>query len=734
MKKILLGGFVLCGCFCFSGGEIYAADISSSSSKNSDDSKNSDETNISFLNSNETEYKNDVVVCRGNVIVVYNKKIISADQILFDEKNDVIEAEGNVIMKDELGNAYFADSFQAKQNFKSGRALNLKIISQDKTRLAAETCSIVDGEYLLENVVFTPCYECTRSGALTWQLKSKTVTFNPKNYTSYQSAIIESYGVPVLYIPYLSHVSSNIKRKSGFLVPKFSYTSQQGFSLLLPYLFSISDSQELIFKPILTSKIGHVPWIYYGWRFPNGEFSIDASLTGTKSIDKQDPDEKIQKIKRSGYRGHIFAKFRYELDDNWRTGFDVNLASDRYYLKRFSFFDKVDRTLESRVYLEGFHGRNYTMMKSSMYQSEDLDAAPNLLPMLEHRHYFQVFGGTLNFDTAFMNMIFKDGRLSQKYVCNPSWYKEILMPGGHIFEFNTVLSVQGLKVKEENQSDYNSYFQAMPQLNLTWKWPLLVETPLHNLVFTPIAGTSIAGNKKYYDAFETPFDEINESNVFSNNRSISPYNIDSGKRYFYGFHANGYHGAKNIYHFALGQSFELTEPQKHLESSGLKYKKSNIVGVLDIFFNQNLTLSSSGSYSQQNKHFDRIEAGANYSDETFSAGVMGFRGKQCSYNPFKIQKDFIDEKISEKKYKGIVFNAGYKISSRTQLNCGIVLGNRFEDKSNSGKLKLLKRGVSVNFGNECTKVFLQYERENKRGGDLHPETTFRVVVQLKKLG
>lgn len=713
MKKILCRGLILSSIFF--GGTVSAADIS-------------------FLNSDETEYKNDVVVCRGNVIMVYNKKIISADMMSFDEKNDVIKAEGNVIMKDEFGNAYFADSFQAKQNFKSGRASNLKIITLDKTRLASDNSFIVDGEYLLKNVIFTPCYECTESGSLTWQLKAKTVTFNPENYTKYQNAVLEAYNIPTLYVPYLTHVSSNIKRKSGFLTQKFSFSSQQGFSLLIPYLFSISDSQELILKPIITSRIGHVPWIYYGWRFPHGEFSIDASLTGTKSINKQDPDEKIQKIKRSGYRGHIFSKFRYELNNNWQMGFNINLASDRYYLKRFSFFDRVDRTLESKVYLEGFHGRNYTMMKSSMYQSENLDVAPNLLPMFEHRHYFQVFGGTFNFDTAFINMIFKDGRFSQKYICSPCWYKEILMPGGHILEVNAVLSMQGLKVKEKTRSDYNSYFQARPQLNLTWKWPLLIETPLHNLIFTPVLGTSLSGNKKYYDAFETPFDEINESNVFSNNRSISPYNIDSGKRYFYGFHANGYHGTKNIYHLALGQSFELTEPQKHLESSGLKYKKSNIVGVLDVFFNQNLNFSSSGSYSQQNKCFDRIEARINYNDEKFSAGMMGFRGKQYSYNSFKIQQNSIDEKNSEKKYKGIAFNAGYKINPRTQLNCGIVLGNRLKDESNSGKLKLLKHEVSINFGNECTKVFVQYERENKRGADLHPETTFKVVVQLKKLG
>ncbi len=718
MKKFLFGLFILCNVFF---------------------EKESCAADISFLNSNETEYKNNLIECRGNVIIVYNQKIISADKVCFDEKNDLITSEGNVIMKDEFGNAYFADSFQIKQNFKSGQASNLKIITQDKTRLAAETCRIVDNEYLLENVIFTPCYECTESGSLTWQLKAEEITFNPKNYTTYRNAVLEAYEVPVLYTPYLSHVSSNVRRKSGFLIPKFSYTSQQGFSLLIPYLFSISDSQELIFKPIITSRIGHVPWIYYGQRFLHGEFSLDASLTNTKSIDKRNSNEKTRKIERSGYRGHVFSKLRYELNNHWRTGLDINLTSDRYYLKRFSFFDEIDRTLESKVYLEGFNGRNYTMAKSSVYQSEYMDAAPNLFPMLEHRHYFQLLDGTLNFNTAFINMDFKDGRISQKYICNPTWYKEMLLPGGHIFEVNAVLSMQGLKVKEERRSDYDSYFQAMPQLNLTWKWPLYVETPLHNLIFTPIVGTSISENKKYFDAFENPFDEINDSNVFSNNRSISPYNIDSGKRYFYGFHANGYCNARNVYHLAMGQSYELTEPRRRLESSGMKYKKSSIVAALDIFFNPNLAFSSNGSYSQQNNKFDRLEVGLNYNDGKFSANIMGFKGKQSFYNPFAIRQNFINENNSEKKYKGMTFNTSYRVNPRTRFNYGIVLGNRndvmsFADKSNSGKLKLLKHGFSMNFENECTKVFVQCERENKHGGDLHPETTFRVIIQLKNLG
>lgn len=694
---------------------------------------------ISILNSKETEYKDNVVICNGNVLVVYDKKIISADKMSFDEKTDVLKATGNVIVKDELGNTYFANSFQAGKNFKSGHAVDLKIITPDKTRLAVNDCTIVDGEYLLKDVIFTPCYECTESGSLTWQLKAETVTFNPENYTTYQDVIFEAYDIPVLYTPYLSHVSSNLKRKSGFLKPSYSFASQVGLGITIPYLFSISDSQELIFKPILTSKIGHVLWIYYGFRFPNGEFSIDTSLTGTKSVDKKEQNEQVKKIKHSGYRGHFFSKLCYDINNNWRAGFDINWVSDMYYLKRFPFFEDPDRTLESKIYLEGFHGRNYTMMKSSMFQSEFIEAAPKLLPIIEHSHYFQIFGGTLNVSTAFINQYFKHGRISQKYICNPSWYKETLFPGGHILEINAVLAMQGLKVNEKDKSDYNSYSQALPQINLIWKWPLFIDSSLHNLIFTPLVGTSLAGNKKHYDVFENPFDEVNISNIFSNNRSISPYNVESGKRIFYGFHLDGYNSSKNIYHLALGESFELTEPRKRLDCSGLKYKRSSLVGALDIFFNSNLTFSSSASYSRQYGRFTQIEAGINYSNAVFSANIMGFKGKQCLYDPFKFKQTEIDESKAEAKYKGVSFNTSYIINSRTQISCGLVLGNRSDqielmDRKDSGRLKLLKYGAALHFENECSKVSIRYDRENKRGGDLHPEQTFRVVIHLKKLG
>jgi hypothetical protein len=189
---------------------------------------------------------------------------------------------------------------------------------------------------------------------------------------------------------------------------------------------------------------------------------------------------------------------------------------------------------------------------------------------------------------------------------------------------------------------------------------------------------------------------------------------------------------------ALGESFELTEPLDRVESSGLKHKRSNLIGVLDVFFDSNLSFSSNGSYSRKRNRFDKIELGLNYSDEKLDTNIMWFKGKQNSYNPFDIKQNKKNRDNFEKKYKGIMVNASYKFSPRTQLTCGITFGNRNEANADSKKiddnLKLLKHRVGLHFENECAKAFIQYERENKRGEDLRPETTFKFIIRLKKFG
>ncbi|MDR1561447.1 MAG: LPS assembly protein LptD, partial [Holosporaceae bacterium] len=582
---------------------------------------------ITFVNSDNTKYTKNSIYCDGNVIIVHCGRIISADKISYNRNKQVITSTGNVIIKDEKQNTYFMDSLCVSKNFKTGNAKNIKIIMQDKSRLAATECTINAGKFELKNVIYSPCYECTELGELTWQIKSYSVIFDPEEDTTYESAEFDLFGTALLYAPYFSHASSNIKKKSGFLPPRLGLSSKSGFGVCPQYLYLISDSQELILKPIITSKIGNVGWVYYGFRFPHGEFNVDTSITDTRSIDNEvgnDDYEKksIQKIRSSGYRGHIFSKLRYEINNTWRCSSDINLASDRYYLKKFPFMRNTDRALESNAKLEGFDGDNYTLVKTAMFQAEPSQCVPRVLPVIERNYSSDFFYGTFHLDSSFMHLDFNNHRSSQKAMSNASWNKKILLPMGNIFDIACILSVSGLRVSEKEKSTYDSSLSVIPQINCFWQWPLIISSKELDTIFTPIFGMIIASNKKHKNVFEEPFCEINDVNLFEGNRFFASYNIDSGKRMCYGAKLAGYKDGESLYRFIIGRSTELSTISDKLEATGLKHKHSNIVTSADVFLLDELTLTANGSFSTHRKKWLKIETGLCFSNGIFDFDLM----------------------------------------------------------------------------------------------------------------
>lgn len=686
---------------------------------------------IYFINSDETTYVNNYVYCKGNVVVMYCGKILSADNLSYDQKKEIVCASGNIIIKDEMKNVYLLDSIIIEKNFTSGSGENIKIIMSDKSRLAAKRIIIKNKKFELSNVIYTPCYECLIENELTWKIKSRTVTFDPNSCIEYTDSEFDFLGQTILYLPHLSHPSPKIKRKTGFLTPKFSMSDKSGFSIIPRYFISISDYQELILKPIITTKIGSVGWLYYGNRFKNGEFYIDTSITGTKSVNNYYTDKEnqkfVEKIQRSGYRGHIFSKMKYEINDVWRCGFDINLASDRYYLKRFPFLESPNRILESKIILEGFDGCNYTSIKTSMFQSEDMDILPKVIPIIERNYYTDLFGGTINIDTMFLNLDFPNARSAQKLSSNISWSKEFMMPNGSILDFKGLVSFRAMKVKEREKTNYDSCTYMAPQITASWRWPLLFTyNNTFSTIITPIVGVVIASTKKHFDAFEDPFCEINDINIMEGSRAISPYNIDYGNRLCYALKFSSYIKGKNILQFLIGRSTELSSLSKKLDATGLKYKNSNIITSLDMYLSDDITFLVKGSYSTKTSQWLKLESGLCFAYKKFETDILAFNGDQYYFNPFAKDIETISDEKKVQSYKGYMANFGWKATKSTKLKAGIAFDNVHN--------KIVKHNIGFELKNECTYFEISLERTNYHHGDLKPDSNVRIAIHLKNLG
>lgn len=700
------------------------------------------DNNIYLINADEANYVGDNVFCCGNVVIVYQDHIISADQISFNKKKENIIAKGNVILKDDNQNVCFFDYLRINKEFKSGEGKNIKIIMNDRSRLAANHCILRDRKFELIEAVYTPCYKCVSiNNQLTWQVKAEKVWADLDDSIEYKNLTFEVLGAPILCVPYVTTPSPKIKRKSGFLAPRFSISSKQGIAFMPQFFWNISNNQDLIIKPIFTQKIGSVAWAYYGHKFQKGELSIDASITGTKSAKKVNSNDNnnngdqnasenskyVKKILKSGYRGHIFSNFRYQFDEIWRCSSSINLTSDKYYLKRFPFLRNNDRVLESNVMLEGFDDNNYTLLKTCMFQTNvEKDEAPKAIPIIERNFEKEVFDGTLNIDTIFMNLYFNHHREARKVACNISWSKEFLGPFGHLLDIRFLAALKMLKVFEREKSTYDSFFDATPQISVIWKWPLVTNIKQLNLnmVITPIFGIICGGNKKHIDVFEEQMTELNAINLFEGGKSISPYNIDYGSRICYGTKVSVYEkNGKNLAQFIIGKITDITDVVQKPEATGLKYKNSDIVTALDIFISDNFTFTSNANYSSRKEKWTKYRYGIQASYEYFDADFMIFKGRQCSYNPFFVGTKDLD---MEEKYRGSMIDVGFKPNKRWRINGNLTFGSK--------ENRLIKYGMGLAYSNECAKIEMAIEQTKYKRGDLKPETSLWLVVSLKNFG
>ncbi|PIQ95879.1 MAG: hypothetical protein COV67_12530, partial [Nitrospinae bacterium CG11_big_fil_rev_8_21_14_0_20_56_8] len=180
-----------------------------------------------------------LIVATGNVEVVYGERTLLADKITYNQKSDIVVADGNVSMTDVSGKVLLGDKMEITGDLKDGVIYNIGLVLEDKSRVAGAGARRSDGTITeVSKAVYSPCNLCADdpSAAPLWQLKSvRVIHDSEQKQVSYRNAWLEIYGIPVAYTPYLSHPDPTVKRRSGFLAPSISTSSDLGFRLNTPY-------------------------------------------------------------------------------------------------------------------------------------------------------------------------------------------------------------------------------------------------------------------------------------------------------------------------------------------------------------------------------------------------------------------------------------------------------------------------------------------------------------------
>jgi len=363
------------------------------------------------------DYTNNTVAAVGNVQIYYGGATIEADQVIYDQKTKRLRAEGNVRLTEPDGKITYGQLIDLTDDYRDGFVDSLRLETPDDTRFAAARADRAKGNYtVLQNGVYTACEPCKDNPKKPplWQVQAARIIHDESEKMLYfEDARIEFFGVPLAYVPFMSTPDPTVKRKSGFLFPSISNTTQYGYAVEPSYFWAIAPNRDLTVATLLSTKQGALLQGQYRERLLDGSYSIKAA--GIFQADpgyfagRDGPDSPTA----STFRGAIQTAGQFAITDKWVWGWTGFLATDSQFVYDYQFkqiagkFDPfqsgVVAEAVSQLYLSGAGARSYFDVRSMYYygfsEVDNQAQLPIIHPVLDYSNVLgqQVLGGELSY-------------------------------------------------------------------------------------------------------------------------------------------------------------------------------------------------------------------------------------------------------------------------------------------------------------------------------------------------
>ncbi|HYD71291.1 LPS-assembly protein LptD [Azospirillum sp.] len=540
-----------------------------------------------------------VVTARGNVELSQGARTVRADTINYNQRTKVVTASGNIRLVEPSGDIVFADYAELTDDMRDAFIDNIRVLMTDNSRMAGTEGERREGRITRVNRgVYSPCELCKEDPTRppVWQVRAVRVVHDAEaKEVRYKDAVLEMFGVPIAYTPYLSHPDPSVDRKSGILAPHAGSNSDLGLFLRVPYYIDIAPDQDATVEVGGYSKQGLLLGGEYRKRFERGSLQLNGSITRGEipnGIGAGAP-------KDTRWRGHFFGKGLFEIDETWRWGFDVKRASDPLYLRRY--YDVREDVLTSRAFVEGFRGRSYAALNAYSFQDlryGNVVPEPLVLPLAQWNALGEpgsLLGGRWSLDTSVLGITRRqrDGRSMQRFAIQPGWQREIISNAGFVTTVSASVLAAGYHATNNSRSfftpgdpDNATRFRLFPQAQIMVRYPFVRNGENASQLIEPIVALTTATNVRrdrgipIEDSLDVEFDE---TNLFLPNRWPGIDRLEGGTRIAYGFRTGYYGYNTGSATLLFGQSYRLAgRGGDYPNGSGLEDRFSDYVGRLDL--------------------------------------------------------------------------------------------------------------------------------------------------------
>lgn len=718
------------------------------------------------------DFDNDTISAIGNVEIRYAGYTLYANQVTLDRKKGEFRALKGARLYEPDGNVAVAEEIVLSDDFRDGFLAGLRVDTIQRTRFAAESAERIGGETtVFHNGVYTACYSCLArpDRPPTWQIKARKIVHNKtEQVVYYEDPRIEFWGVPVAYLPFLSHPDPTVRRKSGILVPDVIFSNLLGAGIRVPYFRTLGPSRDITVAVTPLTRQGVLGDVAYRQRLVNGAYSIRAA-----GIWQADPGAFEMTSGNRRFRGAVGSEGKFYINPRWWWGWETTVTTDRSFLRDYKQDNGSDETAISTLYLTGLGVRNYVDVRGYGFRvlQEDYDSdvvldppspfspvgsdlqrkQPIVHPVMDYDGVLDssVAGGELAwrlnltslsraetdafgaFDNGVLEPRFRgiEGTFSRTSG-EATWRRRFVDPFGQVFTPSAGLrgDVFYLDNRDPNVTELDEDAVAargMPWVGMEYRWPWLVTHPLGTQTVEPVAQIIARPNETLIG--ELPNEDaqsivLDDTTLFRTDKFSGFDRVEGGTRANLGLRYTVQSYSGGFVSALVGQSFQLTGRNSYavpdiLDStagSGLTTAESNYVASLYLDTNGGLQVNTQALFDNRDLSLDRTEVQVSGRSGPVSSKVIyAFLRKQPELGIVEDQQE-------------VQGAASLQVLEQLRL-----FGQLRYDLENR---EVIREGVGVGYDDDSLSVSLAYAID--RSGDVGTPTdrTLFLRVGLRTLG
>ncbi len=236
-------------------------------------------------------------------------QIVMPEALTYTDQDYIIDAENAVYYTEDGSAELYQVQFQVAGSTANGNAVKVFL---EKGGLARVT-----------SAQFTTC----PGDEPDWEISASRIKLDQEAGVGVaRNAVLRFQNVPIFYTPWLNFPLDD-RRKSGFLYPSLSTTSDNGFGMSIPYYWNIAPNMDATITPRIISTRGLGTGLEFRYLTQRSSGMLDADYL--LDDDRRDGSDRYRIRATAGYRlaprWKVITDLRHVSDDDYFLDFGGNI-------------------------------------------------------------------------------------------------------------------------------------------------------------------------------------------------------------------------------------------------------------------------------------------------------------------------------------------------------------------------------------------------------------------------